>query len=123
MPFTGFGFSPYPENRDRGFSSEGGKSMKTRILVAVCLGMVFLLPALASAECGTIAMYDRFTLEGMNTITLYSGTMPVARFDVQNCSVQPTSSIELVQNYMCDGEKLKIDGNDCIIMEIKPIGP
>ena len=97
--------------------------MKTYVFIGVCLWLSFFIPSVASAECGSIASFDRFTLEGMNTVTLYSGPKAVARFDVQDCNVQPTSDIELLENYVCDGERIRIDGNKCRMMEIKPIGP
>ena len=94
-----------------------------KIFLALCLGVLSLLPSLSSAECTDIGYFDSFTLEGFNTVILYAGSMPVVRFDVQNCSVQPSSKIQLLKSYVCDGDEIMIDGGRCVMMEIKPLGP
>ena len=97
--------------------------MKKSIFLALCLGVFLLVPNLSLAECTDIGGFQNFSLQGLNTVILYSGSRPVARFDVQNCSVQPSSKIELIKTYVCDGEEIMIDGERCTIMEIKPLGP
>jgi len=94
-----------------------------KIFLALCFGVFFLLPSLSSAECTDIGYFDSFTLQGFNTVILYAGSMPVVRFDVQNCSVQPSSKIQLLKSYVCDGDEIMIDGGRCVMMEIKPLGP
>jgi len=97
--------------------------MKKKILFMTCLVAIFLLPNLSSAECMDIPFFSSFTLEGFNTVILYAGSMPVARFDVLNCSVQPSSKIQLIRTNVCDGDEIMIDGFKCTMMEIKPLGP
>ncbi len=97
--------------------------MKKSIFFALSFGIFFLLPNLSSAECTDIGGFYSFSLEGVNTVVLYSGSIPVARFDVQDCSVQASSKIELIKSYVCDGDEIMIDGSRCTIMEIKPLGP
>ena len=97
--------------------------MMKKIFLALCFGVFFLLPSLSSAECTDIGYFDSFTLQGFNTVILYAGSMPVVRFDVQNCSVQPSSKIQLLKSYVCDGDEIMIDGGRCVMMEIKPLGP
>ena len=100
--------------------------MKKNIFLAFCLGIScisFLLPSLSSAECGDIGWFNRFSLQGENTVVLYAGSMPVVKFDIQNCSVQPSSKIELIKNNVCDGDEIMIDGSRCTMMEIKLMGP
>jgi len=94
-----------------------------KILLALCLGIFFLLPSLNSAECTDIGYFDSFTLQGLNTVILYAGSMPVVRLDVQNCSVKPSSKIQLPKTNVCDGDGIMIDGKRCVMMEIRPLGP
>jgi hypothetical protein len=96
---------------------------KNALLLASFLAIVFLLPNSSPAECGHIGNFSSFALEGANRVVLYSGSKPVASFDVQNCSVQPTSRIELIKSDICDGDEIMIDGSKCNMMEIKPMGP
>ena len=97
--------------------------MKKSIFFALSLGIFFLLPNLCSAECTDLAGFQSFSLEEGDTVVLHSGSIPVARFDVQDCNVQPSSKIELIKSYVCDGDEIMIDGFKCTIMEIKALGP
>jgi hypothetical protein len=97
--------------------------MKKKIFLTLCLGIVFLLPSLSLAECTSIGAFSNFSLEGANTVVLYAGSSPVARFDVLGCSVQPSSKIQLIKSDVCDGDDILIDGSRCTMMEIKPLGP
>lgn len=97
--------------------------MKKNLFLGLGLGIAFLLPSLSSAECTNIGGFSNFLLEGNNTVILYAGSSPVLRFDVMDCSVQPTSKIQLIKSDVCDGDEIMIDGSRCTMMEIKPLGP
>jgi len=97
--------------------------MEKTICGLLCLGILILIPTLSSAECMTIGAFSNFSLEGTNTVVLYAGPSPVARFDVLGCNVQPTSKIQLLKSNVCDGDEIMIDGSRCTMMEIKPLGP
>ncbi len=97
--------------------------MKKNLFLALGLGMAVLLPSLSSAECTSIGSFSNFSLEGNNTVILYAGSSPVLRFDVMDCSVQPSSKIQLIKSDVCDGDEIMIDGSRCTMMEIKPLGP
>jgi len=97
-----------------------GMEMKKNIFFPLCLVIFFVVPSLSSAECTHIGGFSHFSLEGVNKVTLFSGSTPVVRFDVQSCSVQPKSKIELIKSDVCDGDEIMIDGSRCTIMEIKP---
>ncbi len=100
----------------------GLKEMKNIFLV-LCFGIFFLLPSLSSAGCTDIGYFTNFLLEGANTVILYAGSTPVARFDVQNCEVRPSSKIRLLKSYVCDGDEILIDDKRCVMLDIKQIGP
>jgi len=97
--------------------------MKKTILFMTCLAVIYLLPNLSAAECTSIGYFNSFILEGQNTVTLYAASKPVLRFDVMNCSVQPSSKIQVLKSDVCDGDEILIDGFKCTMMEIKPVGP
>jgi hypothetical protein len=92
------------------------------IVMSLC-SVFFLFPNLSWAECTDIGNFNSFSLEGTHTVILYAGSMPVARFDIQNCDVQPSSKIQLIRTNVCDGDEILIDGKRCVMMDIKPIGP
>ena len=97
--------------------------MNKKMFLPLCVGIFFLFQNLSWAECTDIGYFNSFSLEGTNTVILYAGSMPVVRFDVQNCKVQPSSKIQLIRTNVCDGDEIMIDGKRCVMMEIKPIGP
>ncbi len=97
--------------------------MKKNLFFALGLGIALLLPSPSSAECTSIGGFSNFSLEGTNTVVLYAGSSPVLRFDVMDCSVQPSSKIQLIKSDVCDGDEIMIDGSRCTMMEIKPLGP
>ncbi len=97
--------------------------MKKFWLLMMCLASIFLVPNLGPAECTDIGSFNSFALEGYNTVVLYIGTMPVVRFDLQDCEINPGSVIRLLQTNVCDGDEIEIDGVNCTMMEIKPLGP
>ena len=97
--------------------------MKRNIFFLLCLTILLLLPNLSLAECTNIGGFTNFSLVGANTVILFAGSSPVAQFDVLDCSVQPTSKIQLMKSDVCDGDEIIIDGSRCTMMEIKPLGP
>ncbi len=94
--------------------------MRKNILMGMCLGMVFVVPGLALADCADLGGFASFTVSGANTVTLYGGDgTPFARFDVQDCSVQPKSTIRLIKSPVCDGDEVMIDGSRCTVMNVQ----
>ncbi len=97
--------------------------MKKKILFMTGLVVIFLLPNLSSAECTSIGYFTSFFLDGPSTVILYAASKPVLRFDVLDCTVQPSSKIQPLKSDVCDGDEILIDGVKCTMMEIKPLGP
>jgi len=97
--------------------------MGRKLSFLLSLTILLQLPGLGLAECTSIGGFSNFSLEGKNTVILYAGSLPVARFDIMDCNVQPTSKIQLIKSDVCDGDEIMIDGSKCTMMEIKPLGP
>ena len=94
----------------------GGEKMKRNILIMACVGVILILANLALADCADIGGFSSFSVKG-NTVTLYSGNTPYAKFDVQ-CSIQSTSKLQLIKGYVCDGDEVLIDGSRCTILSV-----
>ncbi len=97
--------------------------MKKKILFMTSLVVIFPFPNLSSAECTSIGYFTSFLLDGPSTVILYAASKPVLRFDVLDCTVQPSSKIQPLKSDVCDGDEILIDGVKCTMMEIKPLGP
>ena len=90
--------------------------MKKSILILACMGVLGVLPNLVLADCADIGGFSSFSVDG-STVTLYSGGTPYARFDTQ-CNIQPTSKLQLIKGYMCDGDEVLVDGFRCTILNV-----
>jgi hypothetical protein len=90
--------------------------MKRNILILLSLGILLILPNLVVADCADIGGFSSFSVTG-NTVTLYSRNTPFVKFDVQ-CDIQPTSRLQLIKGYVCDGDEVLIDGSKCTIMDV-----
>jgi hypothetical protein len=89
--------------------------MKRNILILVCLGLLLVLPNLGLADCADIGGFSSFSVTGSNTVALYLMNKPFVKFDVQ-CNIDPTSKLQLIKGYVCDGDEVLIDGSKCTIL-------
>ena len=93
--------------------------MKKNILILACLGILVVLPNLVLADCGDFGGFTGFYLNS-NTVTLYSNNTPFIKFDV-DCDIKPTSRIQLLKGYMCDGDEILVDGSKCTILNVNSV--
>jgi hypothetical protein len=99
--------------------------MSRNILILLCLVILLIIPKAALADCINLGGqihggFSSFSLKDGNKIILYSGSVPVAKFDIQDCKIKPTSKIRLLKSYMCDGDKIEIDGESCVMLDVQP---
>ncbi len=92
--------------------------MKTYIFIVLCFAIFMGLPSLTMADCADMQWFNGFSLTG-NTVTLYAGSRPFVKFDVQSCDIKPTSELRLIKGYVCDGDEILIDGYRCTILDVK----
>jgi hypothetical protein len=90
--------------------------MQKNILMGLCLGILLVVPNVVLADCADLGGYTSFSVTG-NTVTLYSGKTPFAKFDVQ-CNVQPKFRLQLLKSYVCDGDEVLVDGLKCTILNV-----
>jgi hypothetical protein len=91
--------------------------MNKNILVLVCLGILVVLPNLVLADCADIGGFSSFSVTSGNTVTLYSMNRPFVKFDVQG-GIDPTSKLQLIKGYMCDGDDVLVDGFKSTILNV-----
>jgi hypothetical protein len=91
--------------------------MKKNILVLVCLGILVVLPNLVLADCADIGYFTSFSVTADNTVTLYAMNQPVVKFDVQG-GIDPTSKLQLIKRYVCDGDEVLVDGFKSTILNV-----
>jgi hypothetical protein len=84
-------------------------------IVFICLA-IGLNPALS--DCKDIGRYTSYYVQGAHTVIFYNGPRPIAYFDIPYCSLSPGSTIRPVTSYVCDGDRIIIDGEACSIMTV-----
>jgi hypothetical protein len=82
------------------------------------LAILFFCPHLALADCVDLTGFTGFYVEDSHTFIVYRQTQPLARINIPDCTINPSSNILLVKNYVCDSDKLIIDGQECSILDI-----
>jgi hypothetical protein len=92
--------------------------MRKKIVILLGLGIVLLSPSVVLPDCIDLGRSTSLYVQGGHSIIYYAGLMPIARLDVPYCAVSPSSSIRLIKNYVCDGDKIMIDDSVCMIMTV-----
>ncbi|HXX36413.1 MAG TPA: hypothetical protein VEM15_18250 [Thermodesulfobacteriota bacterium] len=91
--------------------------MKKNILLLVCLGILLVFPNLVLADCADIGYFTSFSVTPDNTVTLYAMSQPIVKFDVQG-GIDPTSKLQLIKRYVCDGDEVLVDGFKSTILNV-----
>ncbi len=108
-----------PAREERGFSI-GGENVRKKIVILVWLAIVLLCPSSALSDCAELKRSTSIYVAGSHSIIFYSGLMPIGRVEVPYCTVNPSSNVRLLESYVCDGDKILIDGLQCTIMSVYP---
>jgi hypothetical protein len=92
--------------------------MVKKMVILLGLGIVLFSPSLVFSDCVDLRRSTSWYVQGGHSIIFYGGLMPIARLDVPYCALSPSSSIRLLNNYVCSGDKIIIDGSGCMIMDV-----
>ena len=80
--------------------------------------MSLLFSSLALADCVSLASFTDWFAQDAHNIVFYRGARPLATVNVPDCSIKPSSAILLTKSYVCDSDKIIIDGEECSIMTV-----
>jgi hypothetical protein len=84
------------------------------------LGLAILLsPTFALADCADLGSFTSWVVETNHTIVFYEGQQPLARLEIPNCEIRPSSDIRLIRSYVCDLDEIMIDGVACSIITVQ----
>jgi hypothetical protein len=92
--------------------------MRRKILILLGLMILLLSPTLASSDCVDLGGSTSWYVRDGHTIIFYEGMTPLALLDISGCIVSSSSNIHLLKNYVCDNDKIIIDGEECSIMTV-----
>jgi len=93
--------------------------MRKKIIVLFILGILLFLPILVSADCLDLGDFTNWVLEDEHTVVFYREERPMARLEIPDCSIRPSSNIRLIKSYVCDSDDIIIDNEKCHIMTVK----
>ncbi len=89
-----------------------------KIATIILLGVVVVSPNLLFADCMDLSGYTSVFIESENKIVFYRGSNPIAAITLQDCKATSNSTIRLPKSYMCESDKIIIDGETCLIMSL-----
>ncbi len=92
--------------------------MKNKKVFLLSLAMLLLFSSLAMADCVSLASFTDWFVQDAHNAVFYRGPMPLATLTVPDCSIKPSSTILLTKSYMCDSDKIIIDGEECTVMTV-----
>ena len=84
-----------------------------KILIGLSFTIFLLYSSLASADCLDLERFTSWVVDDTHTVVFYMGVKPIARLEIPNCEIQPTSKIRLIKSYVCDSDEIEIDGEAC----------
>ena len=92
--------------------------MMKKIGVLLSFSMLLFFPNLAVSDCADFGRMTSFKVQDNQTITFYSQNSPIAQVKLQDCTVDSSSNIRLMKSYVCDGDRVIVNGQECAIMAL-----
>jgi hypothetical protein len=92
--------------------------MRKIVFVLLSFSLLAFFPGVVLSDCTDLGRFTSWTVQGENTIIFYSQNSPIAQVVLQDCTVNLSSNIRLTKSYICDGDSLIVDGQECSIMTL-----
>jgi hypothetical protein len=93
--------------------------MEKKILILLSFAILLFSPNLATGDCADLGSFTNWVREGEHSILFYAGETPLARVNIPNCEILPSSTIRLTKSYVCDSDNIVVDGRTCSIMTVE----
>ena len=92
--------------------------MTVKTIILLGLAILLLLPTLASSDCVDLGRSTGWYIREEHKVIFYAGTRPLASLDIPGCTINSSSDIRLIKNYVCDEDNIIVDGEKCSIMTV-----
>jgi hypothetical protein len=92
--------------------------MRKKKVLLLSAAMLLLSSSLVFADCVSLASFTDWFAQDTHNVVFYRGPRPLATLNVPSCSIKPSSTILLNTSYVCDSDKIIIDGKECTIMTV-----
>ncbi len=93
--------------------------MRNKKGLLLSIAILLLFSSLALADCVSLASFTDWFAQDTHHVVFYRGSRPLGTLNVPDCSIKPSSTILLNTSYVCDSDKIIIDGEECTIMTVK----
>ena len=80
---------------------------------------LLIFPTFVSADCANLERFNNWILESSHTVIFYDGKKPLARVEIPNCEIFPLSTIRLIDSYVCESDRILVDGVACQIITVE----
>ncbi len=94
--------------------------MKKSVLL-LSLTVLLFLPGIALADCADLSRYTSWSLESAHEVVFYMGNVPLASLNLPDCDLVPSSTLRLINTYVCDSDSIMVDGGEWTIMTVKAV--
>jgi hypothetical protein len=92
--------------------------MKKSVIILVSFSIFISSANLALGDCTDLIRATSWYAQDERTIIYYAQNAPVAKIVLRDCKVSPSSNIRLTKTYMCDEDRLIVDGQECAIITL-----
>jgi len=87
--------------------------------IFLLLMALFFVPSVVMGECLDVRGATDWYVQGGHTVIIYGEITPLAYLNITYCVLRASSEIQLLKTYLCDGDKILIDGNQCTIRSVR----
>jgi hypothetical protein len=95
--------------------------MKKNLFCLSILAAWLFSPGVAISDCTDLSRSTSWYVQDEDTIIFYAQNSPIAQIDLQDCTVSASSTIRLLKTYMCDSDRIVVDGQECGIITLKSL--
>ncbi len=92
--------------------------MSVKSIIVISFVLFFFSAGLLWADCMDFSRSTSYAVEGSQKIIFYRGSVPFASVVLQDCMVNPNSNVRLTKQYMCDSDKVVVDGEECNLVSL-----
>jgi hypothetical protein len=93
-------------------------SMKRITIHLVALFLFLCLPNLGFADCTDLGSFNRWVVQDDDSIIFYYGNVPLGIVELQDCTADSSSTINLLESSVCEGDEILVDGERCTILNL-----
>ncbi|HSR09910.1 MAG TPA: hypothetical protein VLS90_00590 [Thermodesulfobacteriota bacterium] len=95
--------------------------MRVKPIAFLSLAAVLFSAGLLRADCMDFSRSTSWSIDADQKIIFFRGAVPFAAIVLQDCPVNPNSNVRITKPYMCDSDKVIVDGTECGIVSLNSL--